>query len=344
MTSLISRFFELVSWSSSSAEPASATGSTVNEMAHQQAMDEPASAVSRFDLLNENYEAQNQCPLFSVLSAEIRDRIFAFALADFQDDAQSYGSDTCYRRPGQEAPRRTDTRLLQTCKRVYHEAYFRPAVSAEHHLWLTHDERRPEGSMTIEKLQTLVTGMQKSLGYSVLEHVRICAQLWCLEPGGSLQTLLDIECFHPKKITITVRHTDFWWWENDKALAIKGQWVNTCVFPDSLRILNIEIESLERKKNQIDDLAAQIVKRWCFKRRSSSHMVPGEKPIEIYRWSGKPNSILCTISAPTRSLHASSNARLRDINLEQTALGARRNECRDARLLRRPDNVRAILV
>ena len=168
----------------------------------------------------------------------------------------------------------------------------------------------------------LLSGMHKSLGYTDLEHVRICAQLWKLEPGETLQTVIDIKYFHPKKITITVRHTDFWWWEYDHALAIKGPWVKACLFPDSLRTLNIEIESLERKKKQIDDLAAQMVKKWCFKRRSGSHMVPAEKPIEIHRWSGKQNIVLCTVAESMHRPLVHSNIGTRDINLEQKALGS----------------------
>ena len=302
MAALFFRFVSLFSWNSSPAGPGTDPDPKSDDMSSEASVDEFANGFSRLDMLKDNYQNQHQCPLFSVLSAEIRERIFAFVLTDFPDASRTYQPETCYRRPGQEAPRRADTRLLQTCKRVYHEAYFRPAISAEHHLWLTHDERRPIDSMTVKEMQTLVSGMYKSLGDTELEHVRICAQLWILEPGGALQMILDIEHFHPKKITITVRHTDFWWWEEDKALAIKGPWVKTCVFPDSLRTLIIEIESLERKKNQIDDLAAQIVKKWCFKRRNDSHLVPAEKPIEIYRWSGKLDVILCTIVESVHSL------------------------------------------
>ena len=96
---------------------------------------DPASndpSLARICFSRDNYQSQFRSPLFSLLSAEIRDRIFAYVLAEYQDVSKPYASETCYRRPTQEALRTCDTRLLQTCQRVYDEAWFRPVASAEY--------------------------------------------------------------------------------------------------------------------------------------------------------------------------------------------------------------------
>jgi hypothetical protein len=150
---------------------------------------------------------QSDSPLFSVLPGEIRDRIFAYTLAEFEDTLTAFDSDTCYRRPEYAAPRRSDTALLQTCQRVYHEAFFYPFALAEQILWLAWDSRRPSTVTTPEQLQPSLALMQKLHGDTELDSVRVFAQLCRLESGGALSEILDMPHFLPRSMTVTIRHT-----------------------------------------------------------------------------------------------------------------------------------------
>lgn len=233
------------------------------------------------------YCPQLQSPLFSIISAEIRDRIFDFALAAYEDTSRQYANDTCYRRPEQLAPRRSDTALLRTCQRIYDEAWFRPWTTSEHHFWLSVDERRPPNVATVKRMARSFYLIHTAYGDIELARVRVCAQLFLLENGRELDRILRLRHFFPRMITITVRHTDFWWWESDQPLRIGGNWVGVCLFPNSVRRLCVEIESLERKKNQIDHLANEMVHKWTFTRRDGVKLQSaGQGDIEITRWSG----------------------------------------------------------
>lgn len=74
-----------------------------------------------------------------------------------------------------------------------------------------------------------------------------------------LKYLLDLPNFCPLRVTITVRHTDWWNWEDDHVLRIAVDWVNKCKFPASVNEIRLELESLSRKKDQIDSVAEQMV-------------------------------------------------------------------------------------
>lgn len=155
----------------------------------------------------DNFCEQSESPLFSVLPGEIRDRIFAYTLAEFEDTSTTFDSNTCYRRPEYAAPRRSDTALLQTCQRVYHEAFFYPFALAEQILWLAWDSRRPSSVTTVDRLRPSLALMQKLHGDTELDSVRVFAQLCSLEPGGALSKILNMPHFLPRSMTITIRHT-----------------------------------------------------------------------------------------------------------------------------------------
>jgi hypothetical protein len=155
----------------------------------------------------DNFCEQYQSPLFSVLPGEIRDRIFAYTLAEFEDSAEAFENNTCYRRPEYAAPRHSDTALLRTCQRIYQEAFFYPFALAEQILWLTAADRRPRNVTTIERLKPSLALIHKLHNETELESVRIFAQLYALESGTALSGILAMPHFRPKTFTITLRHT-----------------------------------------------------------------------------------------------------------------------------------------
>jgi len=109
-------------------------------------------------------------------------------------------------------------------------------------------------------------------------HVQIYAQLYALDQN-ELQDLWDIEHFLPRKVTVTIRHMDHWFWEQDDRLNIRGSWQGKCRFPASVEEFVFEIESLERKRTQVEWLIEEIGKSWVFERQDGVMLVPKRKVV-----------------------------------------------------------------
>lgn len=81
-----------------------------------------------------------------------------------------------------------------------------------------------------------------------------------------------------------------WWWEQDAPLRFEGSWLASCAadMPASVRELHIELESLERKKEQVDAIAKQMAEKWYFTRQDGVTLFPdvSGKAVKIDRWSG----------------------------------------------------------
>ena len=120
----------------------------------------------------------------------------------------------------------------------------------------------------------------------IIQHVRVFPQLYLLENGQRLQEILNLSFFYPKIITITIRHTDWWFWESDNNLHFDATWVGFCRFPNSLTELRVAFESLERKKDQIDDVVRQALEGWVFRRKDDTELSAKDCKPEIMRWSG----------------------------------------------------------
>lgn len=135
-------------------------------------------------------------------------------------------------------------------------------------------------------MQRILSTVAKTESKTEISHVRVFAQLYALEPRARLQEILNMRFFYPRVITITIRHTDWWFWESDNNLHFDARWVGVCKFPNSLAELRVAFESLERKKDQIDDVAAQAMESWSFCRFDGTLMSASDCVPEIMRWSG----------------------------------------------------------
>ena len=62
--------------------------------------------------------------------------------------------------------------------------------------------------------------------------------------------------------------------------------MNECRFPDSVRELRFELESLERRKDQINSIANQMIGKWQFRRKDGVRLSAEHSSIAIMRWSG----------------------------------------------------------
>ncbi|KAK4208460.1 hypothetical protein QBC37DRAFT_240955, partial [Rhypophila decipiens] len=81
-----------------------------------------------------------------------------------------------------------------------------------------------------------------------------------------------------------------WWWESDHRLTFNGDWLVACRehIPSSVREFYIELESLERKKEQVNLIAQQMAEKWYFVREDGVALFPdfSGKSVKIDRWSG----------------------------------------------------------
>ncbi|KAE8377034.1 hypothetical protein BDV26DRAFT_264522 [Aspergillus bertholletiae] len=226
---------------------------------------------------------QLQSPLFSRLPSEIREEIFAFVLSSYDDTTRAYEKETYWARPGHYGPQHVATDLLRTCKRIYTEAWFMPFIYAEHTEYLTAIDRRPTAATWDDCLKIMDADYEKLQP----RFIRIFAQMWVLEPGDRFQETLDMPHFYPKKITLTIRYTDFWFWENDEPLRINSTWVNEIRFPESVSRFCIEFESIERRKNEVDYIAREAAEKWYFRRKDGLLLTAShESEMSVYKWTG----------------------------------------------------------
>ncbi|KAK8045005.1 hypothetical protein PG993_005029 [Apiospora rasikravindrae] len=164
-------------------------------------------------------DEQSQCVLFCAIPSELRTLIFEYALAPHDNLAKPYAKDRMYCRPGQLYHPKTDTSLLQTCKRVYQEARVLPVALATHTFWLFGGPWRC--MKTGMKGMTRFSAWQNSMSEeqrAAVDCVQIFAQQTFLESLGTQSNNgLESLTFAARTLRITLRHTDWWSWESPPA-------------------------------------------------------------------------------------------------------------------------------
>ncbi|RMJ23287.1 hypothetical protein PHISP_05837 [Aspergillus sp. HF37] len=250
-----------------------------------------------------SYNHQDQSPLFSVLPPEIRNDIYAYALTAYEDFARPHSKNTYWWRPGDRAALRTATELLRTCRRVYNEAWLLQFALAEHCFYLTHAERAPGGrdwprgfeecnrliyeTYGKHRQTTTTTIPRPGCGFG-LGRIRVFAQLWQLEPGKELQRILDVPYFHARHVAVTIRYSDFWFWEDNAPLFVRADWVNMIRLPDSVTRFSVDFEMIERRKEEVDMIARAAAEMWTFGRRDGAVLAASvdEEHISVSKWTG----------------------------------------------------------
>lgn len=242
-----------------------------------------------------SYNEQNQSPFFYKLPPEIRHLIYVYALSEYENLERPYNKNTYWWRPGNTAALRSATELLRACRRIYNEAWLLQFALAEHRFYLTHDDRAPHGScwppgfregnqMIYErygKHQQHGPGERLGLG-----GIRVFAQLWALEPGDDFQMILDMPHFYPRRIALTIRYSDFWYWESMAPLHIDATWVNHIRFPESVTHFTMDFEMIERRKDEVKLIANEAAKKWFFKRRDNKILTASVDDISESTWTG----------------------------------------------------------
>lgn len=232
---------------------------------------------------------QTRSALLTKIPPEIRTDIFTLVLQSYPDQSPErvYGRSEAYARPGYSAPLVTCTAVLRTCCAVYQEYWQFPFFLREQIHWaVNQDWRCPPAYNLATALKKLRSSFPMLWLRQEFRDLRVFAQVHPLEKEGIINRILNVG-IRPHIITITIRHTDWSNWENGP-LKLEGNWtrgVSKVLLPTSVRQLIIELETVRRMKEQVDELASQMMEKWLFKREDGVTLSP--QSVAYSTWSGK---------------------------------------------------------
>jgi len=201
-----------------------------------------------------NHNKQGQSPLFDQIPPEVRNTIFLYALLSYEDLGTIYQSDEHYVRPSYHHPSRIDPSLLQTCRLIYLETRFLPVMADEHAFWC---HRPPPGLRYCSDPRSYFNRFSEEQKDHV-DRVHFFTQQYYLE--GHFSRDCALADMRPRSLKITLRHGDWWFWEDNKPLHLKDGWARG--FKDSRRLEEVilELETIERDKDQIYAIANRVSK------------------------------------------------------------------------------------
>jgi hypothetical protein len=201
---------------------------------------------SRTLRFSKDHDQQLGCPLFTRIPAELRNVIFPLALLRYDLEPYTADSETesYYTRPGYMHYKRIDTSLLATCRRIYIETHLIPLRINEHVFWCF---RGPPNSYSDPRsyFKRMKVDQQRA---AVRAH--FFTQMYWLE--GSFPLMCDSQVMrYLTHIKITVRQTDWWFWENNHRLDMKKEWTRNLKALVDLKVLEVELECIDRDKDQV---------------------------------------------------------------------------------------------
>ena len=75
--------------------------------------------------------------------------------------------------------------------------------------------------------------------------------MYWLERGDNLRMLMAEPKFRPVQLTITIRYSDWWFWEGNAPLRMDDRWLRNFLGNPGLRQLRVEYETLNWKKEEM---------------------------------------------------------------------------------------------
>ncbi|KAH7393779.1 hypothetical protein DE146DRAFT_737499 [Phaeosphaeria sp. MPI-PUGE-AT-0046c] len=236
---------------------------------------------------------QSQSPLFGVLPGEIRNEIFALALMPYEDDAATYPQDSYWFRPGFSAPSKSRSELLRTCKAAYAEGQKVFLRDLEWAFWFNRGPYQRTGNGCCMRFFNALSPQAAE----ALQKVRFFTQLYWLENGHGMRQMFRMPTFRPASLTITIRYSDWWWWENDEPLRMDESWLKEFVGTPGLRELRVEYETRVPKKGEMMSIVQRNKKYKLPIRREGGNMDEWEgylsaEKTDLKEWTWKGTSKL----------------------------------------------------
>ena len=217
------------------------------------------------------------------LPTELRLLIYEFVFHQYEDEARQYKGSAPYRRPGYAAPRKTDTTLLLTCRRVWLEANHLPLQLSIQAFWFYNGpldlQRLTQSASTlresIDKSQSQKNKRTPSepdryveffksltpLNFAQLNHVHIFAsQAWVSTfcSRAVLDQYFDRALFTARKLTFTIRDGEWGAWKSASANGIDTEWLREILGSGNLRDLQefrLELELNDAVQEKLDAVA-----------------------------------------------------------------------------------------
>ncbi|KAF9077062.1 hypothetical protein BDP27DRAFT_1313061 [Rhodocollybia butyracea] len=192
-----------------------------------------------------DHNEQDNCPLFDRIPPEVRNTIFLYALLSYEDLSARFPDDEHYSRPEYRHASHIDPRLLQTCRLIYLETRFLPVMADEHVFWC---HRPPPGNRYASNPTQYFASLSEEQKDHV-DRVHFFTQQYYLE--DEFPRICALPNMRPRSLKITLRHGDWWFWEDNNPLRLKSGW--TAGLKDSKRLQEVilELETIERDKEQV---------------------------------------------------------------------------------------------
>jgi hypothetical protein len=239
---------------------------------------------------------QQQSALYSKLPLELRELIWQLATAPCSDTKNPYDETAWYYRPGNTHRKKHHTSLLLTCRRIWLEANAYPMLQGEHCFW--YYRAAPDGR-DLDWTAKLTTSNLRNFG-----TLHLYAQMFAIErlsprPGALRRYFVRdrwVEDLAPKVMYVTIRHTDWYWWEQDMPLALDESWVQAMLDTEDLRstiLIRLELETLDYKVEQLKPIVERL--RKLESKEYQTHLVEGEPTAtrfilqdiqDTYTWTG----------------------------------------------------------
>ncbi|KAJ7698690.1 hypothetical protein B0H17DRAFT_1050428 [Mycena rosella] len=224
---------------------------------------------------------QAQSPIFAIMYPELRNIIFRHALTEYDSPARPYSKHSYCFRPGFKFAGKIDTNLLLACRLIYLETHLAPIALNEHVFWMC---RGPPDRVESDPDAYFVrmTPQQRA----AVRRVRFFTQLYWLETQEAQEWLPGLVI---PELAITIRHSDWWYWESSEPLRIMnpdegwGGWVGSM---PGLRQVQLELETIDDQREQLEE-RVQVALSWSFLHPQGSRSLihDGDDPA-ISMWLG----------------------------------------------------------
>ncbi|KAG2024162.1 hypothetical protein CC2G_001742 [Coprinopsis cinerea AmutBmut pab1-1] len=249
---------------------------------------------------------QDGSPLYAKLPPELRFEIFETVFESTFDMSKAYPFNSYYARPGYIAPKKTDLDVLLTCRMVYLEAkdlvWKESSGNTELAFWWGTKDRSPpqcfepkrnwkcrkkasDADIRAENqnhpYQSLRTKALKPHQWSKITTIHIFSHISACDAVTFARFFRQCPSLQPHTVKLTIRYTDWWWWEIDSDLDVtqlhpnpvlpdfkdpgkwddifSDQWKSLFHLPRSCRALFLELETIESKKDQLSVQVERIL-------------------------------------------------------------------------------------
>jgi hypothetical protein len=226
----------------------------------------------------------------------MRNRIFIIALTAYDNRDKPYHAQNWFYRPGWHFHAQISTTLLCTCKRVYLECHLLPLAVNSHTFWAG-PARAPPAEYFLGAKWNASGDFRGFFNKLTAEQRGAVGELHFFFQQCALEVVrfsppLDPDSSRPiaaRKLKITIRHQDWYWWEHDERLGIcpwnRGRttwdrmdtpmpgtsrdwaatlgWGAQLQYIEGLKEFELEMETLVAKTGQMDAIVERA-KRWIF--------------------------------------------------------------------------------